>query len=89
MTTKSVIRGGGRGSTAARCRSAIRGRNSPSNRNDYLGFRVVKEKKIEYRVGRGGGWDCTADFCRSANRNWYSPSYRYYYLGFRVIKDMA
>ena len=45
MTTKSVIRGGGRGSTAARCRSAIRGRNSPSNRNDYLGFRVIKESK--------------------------------------------
>lgn len=36
-----VSRGGGWGSGALQCRSAIRGDSAPSRRSDYLGFRVV------------------------------------------------
>ena len=93
MTTKSVNRGGGWISLADVCRSAYRGRNSPSYRLSDLGFRVVKEKKVEYRVYRGGSWYSTADNCRSADRYWRSPSDRSLrlgygsLLGFRVLKE--
>ena len=88
MTTKIVIRGGSWGSTAAlQCRSADRSWDSPSFRYDYLGFRVLKEKKIEYRVNRGGSWVSTAVYCRSAFRVRDSPSDRSLNLGFRVLKE--
>ncbi|MCP4211688.1 MAG: SUMF1/EgtB/PvdO family nonheme iron enzyme, partial [Halieaceae bacterium] len=37
-----VIRGGSWYYTAGHCRSAFRGRSSPSYRSDDLGFRVVR-----------------------------------------------
>ncbi len=40
-----VDRGGGWGSSADFCRSADRYRLSPSDRNDFLGFRVVRSSK--------------------------------------------
>tara|TARA_R110000824_G_scaffold315681_2_gene502832 strand:- start:824 stop:1093 length:270 start_codon:yes stop_codon:yes gene_type:complete len=89
MTTKSVIRGGSWDYPAGDCRSAYRGRDFPSSRYYDRGFRVVKEKKVEYRVYRGGGWNSAAGICRSAFRLGYLPSYRNFNLGFRVIKDMA
>ena len=89
MTTKSVIRGGSWCGPAGICRSAYRGRDFPSDRGISYGFRVVKEKKIEYRVLRGGGWLSSAGRCRSAARGRNSPSNRNIHLGFRVIKDMA
>ena len=87
MTTEIVIRGGGWFSSAGICRSANRYGYSPSHRYSNLGFRVVKEKKVEYRVLRGGGWYCTAELCRSADRFGLLPSYRNYDRGFRVIKE--
>jgi len=92
MTTEIVIRGGSWNSLAVLCRSAIRYGNSPSGRDSYLGFRVVKEKKkkekkIEYRVNRGGCWYGPAVYCRSAYRVRNNPSLRNYYNGFRVIKE--
>ena len=87
MTTKSVNRGGSWYGTAVSCRSAYRFRDSPSNRNNLLGFRVVKEKKIEYRVNRGGSWVSTAVYCRSAFRVRDSPADRSLNLGFRVLKE--
>ena len=36
-----VIRGGGWGFLGQRCRSAVRNRDTPAFRDDYLGFRVV------------------------------------------------
>tara|TARA_R110002110_G_scaffold379389_1_gene589904 strand:- start:138 stop:434 length:297 start_codon:yes stop_codon:yes gene_type:complete len=93
MTTKIVIRGGGWLSSAGICRSAYCDWDSPSIRYGSLGFRVVKEKKVEYRVYRGGSWYSTADNCRSAARYWRSPSDRSLrqgygsLLGFRVIKE--
>jgi len=87
MTTEIVIRGGGWVSTADYCRSANRYWNSPSYRFSYLGFRVVKEKKVEYRVNRGGSWVSTAVYCRSAFRVRDSPSDRSLNLGFRVLKE--
>tara|TARA_R110000851_G_scaffold52690_3_gene125293 strand:+ start:5275 stop:5553 length:279 start_codon:yes stop_codon:yes gene_type:complete len=87
MTTKSVLRGGCGFSTADGCRSADRYWVSPSYRISYLGFRVLKEKKIEYRVNRGGSWVSTAVYCRSAFRVRDSPSDRSLNLGFRVLKE--
>ena len=89
MTTKSMIRGGSWCGPAGICRSAYRGRDFPSDRGISYGFRVLKEKKVEYRVNRGGSWGGTADVCRSAFRYGDSPSLRYNRLGFRVLKDMA
>tara|TARA_R110000851_G_scaffold52690_3_gene125294 strand:+ start:5543 stop:5845 length:303 start_codon:yes stop_codon:yes gene_type:complete len=95
MTTEIVVRGGGWLNYSKDCRSATNYLGvTPANRIDYLGFRVVKEKKkkekkVEYRVIRGGSWYGTTGLCRSAYRDWYSPSYRYNSggLGFRVIKE--
>ena len=93
MTTEIVIRGGSWNSTAVICRSAIRYWNSPSGRDSYLGFRVLrekkkKEKKVEYRVLRGGSWSSPAGYCRSGFRYGFSPSFRFNFgLGFRVIKE--
>jgi formylglycine-generating enzyme required for sulfatase activity len=36
---KRVYRGGGGGNVAGNCRSALRGRSDPGNRNSYIGFR--------------------------------------------------
>jgi formylglycine-generating enzyme required for sulfatase activity/predicted Ser/Thr protein kinase len=43
-----VYRGGSWGNTAGYCRSAIRLRNFPSYRNDYLGFRVARVPAGQY-----------------------------------------
>ena len=50
--TKRVIRGGSWRNPAENCRSAIRNRNSPSNRNNNLGFRVARSS---IRGGCRGG----------------------------------
>jgi len=87
MTTKSVIRGGSWCGPAGICRSAYRGRDFPSDRGISYGFRVLKEKKVEYRVFRGGGWTSLAGSCRSGFRYGFSPSFRCNDLGFRVLKE--
>ena len=87
MTTEIVIRGGGWFGSAVICRSANRYGYPPSHRYSNLGFRVVKEKKVEYRVIRGGSWYYTAEDCRSAYRSRLIPSIRLSVSGFRVIKE--
>ena len=90
MTTEIVIRGGGWFSSAVICRSADRSWDSPSYRDDNLGFRVLREKKkkkVEYRVIRGGSWYYTAEDCRSADRGGINPSNRFSHYGFRVLKE--
>tara|TARA_R110000765_G_scaffold244540_6_gene346749 strand:- start:835 stop:1131 length:297 start_codon:yes stop_codon:yes gene_type:complete len=93
MTTEIVVRGGGWLNYSKDCRSATNYLGvTPANRIDYLGFRVVKEKKkkekkIEYRVFRGGSWLGSAEGCGSAFHNGSLPSSRYNSIGFRVIKE--
>jgi Sulfatase-modifying factor enzyme 1 len=40
-----VMRGGSWNNSARNCRSAIRNRNSPDNRNDNLGFRLARAQQ--------------------------------------------
>jgi len=48
-----VNRGGGWNDNAVNCRSANRDRNSPGNRDDNLGFRLVNASPPFVPVGRG------------------------------------
>jgi len=43
-----VNRGGGWNNDAVNCRSANRNRNSPGNRNDNLGFRLVSASRSRW-----------------------------------------
>jgi hypothetical protein len=50
-----VNRGGSWNNNAVNCRSANRNRNSPGNRNDNLGFRLLSTRLCRRRRVHGGG----------------------------------
>jgi formylglycine-generating enzyme required for sulfatase activity len=89
MTSKYVLRGGSWLLYSGFCRSAERDGLTPVNRDDDLGFRVLRSSEVDNkpRVNRGGSWINYPDYCRSAIRNWNTPDDRDYILGFRVIKE--
>ena len=45
--SRRVYRGGGWWGEPGRCRSAIRRYSGPSNRYDYLGFRVARSQSVQ------------------------------------------
>ena len=89
MTSNYVLRGGSWLLYSGFCRSADRDGLTPVNRDDDLGFRVLRSSEVDNkpRVNRGGSWINYPDYCRSAIRNWNTPVNRNRRLGFRVIKD--
>jgi formylglycine-generating enzyme required for sulfatase activity len=80
-------RGGCWFGTAEVCRSAYRNRNAPSNRNDYYGFRVVKDVEPSTRTLRGGGWYSSSNALASSFLFGRDPSFRSD-NGFRVVKEI-
>jgi formylglycine-generating enzyme required for sulfatase activity len=89
MTSNYVLRGGSWLLYSGFCRSADRDGLTPVNRDDDLGFRVLRSSEVDDkpRVSRGGSWIDYSGHCRSADRDGGTPDDRGIYLGFRVIKE--
>ncbi len=92
---KRLLRGGSWSNPPWWVRSAIRNWTRPTNRLNFVGFRLagLKTEKKQFetipslknkRLLRGGSWLSKSWWVRSANRDWFWPTSRNFLVGFRL-----